>query len=49
MKWRFFFGAALLVGYGMLVAGAPVASVALGIALTALLNFARQRKNSGRA
>jgi Flp pilus assembly protein TadB len=49
MKWRFFFGAAVLVAYGMLAAGAPVETVALGIVLTALLNFVRQRKNSRRA
>ena len=48
MNWRFFVGACVLVSYGMLAAGAPVETVALGILLTAVLNFAR-RRNSRRA
>jgi hypothetical protein len=49
MKWRYFIGAAVLAGYGMLAAGAPVAAVAAGISLAALLNFAQQRRGSARA
>lgn len=44
MKWRFFFGACVLVGYAVLSLGAPPAALAAGMLLAALLNLMQQRK-----
>jgi F0F1-type ATP synthase membrane subunit c/vacuolar-type H+-ATPase subunit K len=44
MKWRFFIGASLMVGYGMYAAGGPLGAIAAGIAFAAILNFVSQRK-----
>jgi hypothetical protein len=49
MKWRFFAGAAILVGYCMLVAGAPLGTIVLGILLSAAFNLIQRHRNSGRA
>jgi hypothetical protein len=46
MKWRFFIGAAILVGFTMYAAGAPWTAVVAGIGLTALLNLWQQHKKS---
>jgi hypothetical protein len=48
MKWKLFVGAAIVVGSALLKAGAPLVSVALGIALAALLNL-RQRARPAKA
>ena len=42
MKWRFFLVAVLVVGYAMLVAGAPLIAVLGGIAIAAVLNLKQQ-------
>jgi hypothetical protein len=39
MKWRFFTGACLLVGWLMSAVGAPLAAVAAGIGFAAVWNF----------
>jgi hypothetical protein len=43
MKWRYFIGACLLGGYMMLLAGAPLFTVLLGIALSAAWNAFKKR------
>jgi len=43
MKWRFFIGACLLVGWLMSAMGAPLAAVAAGIGLAAVWNFQKLR------
>ena len=45
MKWRFFIGASILVGYGLAVAGVPLAAVAAGIALAAVYNYVQQKRS----
>ena len=49
MKWRFFIGAAILIGYAMLDAGAPWTAVAAGIGIVALVNYWQQSRKSRRA
>lgn len=44
MKWKFFVGAALVVGAALWKAGAPPLSIALGITLAAVLNLRQQAK-----
>jgi hypothetical protein len=44
MKWKYFIGAAFVVGAALLKAGAPLVSVALGITLAALLNLRQQAR-----
>lgn len=39
MKWRYFLAAVLVVGYAMLVVGAPLITVLGGIAIAAALNL----------
>lgn len=39
MNWRYFLGAAILAGGVLLRVGAPLAAVAAGIALAAILNW----------
>jgi len=43
MKWRFFIGACLLVGWLMSAMGAPLAAVAAGIGFAAAWNFQKLR------
>jgi hypothetical protein len=49
MNWKYFIGAAIVVGGALLRAGAPAVPVATGIVLAVLLSLFRLRKNSGRA
>jgi hypothetical protein len=46
MKWKFFAAAAIVVGFALIKAGAPLFSVLLGIALAGLLNLRRLKKLS---
>ncbi len=46
MKWKYFFGACLVVGGALVKAGAPLFAVAAGIVLAALLNLGRHRRRS---
>ncbi len=46
MNWRIFIAAALSVAVALLLAGAPIFAVAVGIAGAAFLNY-RKRKKSG--
>src|SRR5216683_2907796 len=48
MRWKYFFGACLVVGAALLKAGAPLIAVIAGITLAALLNLQRHRANSAR-
>jgi hypothetical protein len=48
MKWKFFAGAAIVVGFALFKAGAPWGSIILGIALAALFNMRRLRKPAAR-
>jgi hypothetical protein len=43
MKWRYFIGAGLLSGYVMLLAGAPLYTVLVGIAFSAAWNAFKKR------
>jgi hypothetical protein len=43
MKWRYFLGACLLVGYLMSAMGAPLAAVAAGLGFAALWNLHKLR------
>jgi hypothetical protein len=43
MKWRYFIGAGLLGGYVMLLAGAPLFTVLVGIAFSAAWNAFKKR------
>ncbi len=43
MSWKFFVGACILAAGLLLKAGAPVAAVAMGIALAAFVNWKRHR------
>lgn len=43
MKWRYFIGACLLVGYLMSAMGAPLAAVAAGFGFAAVWNFHKLR------
>jgi hypothetical protein len=43
MKWKFFIGSCILATGLLLKAGAPVAAVAMGIALAAFVNWRKQR------
>ena len=45
MKWRLFIAAALSVAIALLLAGAPIFAVAVGIAGAALLNYRKQNKS----
>ncbi len=48
MKWKYFFGACLVVGAALLKAGAPTFPVIAGISLAAFWNFLKHRPNSAR-
>ena len=43
MNWKFFIGACLLASGLLFKAGAPVAAVAMGIALAAFVNWRKHR------
>ncbi len=43
MKWRYLIGACLLGGYVMLLAGAPLFTVLVGIAFAAVWNALKKR------
>ena len=43
MKWRYFIGASLLVGWLMSAMGAPLAAVAAGLGFAAVWNFQKLR------
>ena len=44
MKWRFFFGASMIAGYGIWRAGAPLAAILMGIVLAGILNMTKLRR-----
>src|SRR5216683_7181123 len=46
MRWKYFFGACIVVGAALLKAGAPLIAVIAGIALAAFSNFLRHRGSS---
>ncbi len=46
MKWRYFIWACLLIGYGMLKAGAPPLAVATGLILATLWMWSQRRQGT---
>lgn len=46
MKWKYFIGAAIVVGAALFKSGAPLFSIVCGITFAAVFNFLRQRTNA---
>jgi hypothetical protein len=44
MKWKFFIGSCILAAGLLFKAGAPIAAVAMGIALAAFVNWRKLRR-----
>jgi hypothetical protein len=44
LKWRYFAGAAIFVGYFLLANGVSIIAVAIGIALAAMWNWFERRR-----
>jgi hypothetical protein len=47
MKWKFFIGSCILAAGLLIKAGAPLAPIAVGIAVAAVFTWKRQRRPNG--